>query len=175
MYLQLYFHKTSIACEAMLKYIFRSLTEFSLPENLEQYMKIDDARFVLILKDQISKLSISNKDESHLHKILDNLFFERKLWKCIYESSSFAEESKSKLEVEKQIKELVKNKECYEWVSSSNYLCYSNNESDNKKNFLRLVRKNSDQVYNIVPLFKFSKMYQDNSIIKIDRVYIPVS
>ena len=119
------------------------------------------------------ELSVSKQIKCFLSQTLDNLFFNRKLWKCIYQVSSYSNTPLADSKIESEIKMIQKKTECCEWVSSSNYLRHSRLGCDIKKNFLRLVRKNSNQKYEVVSLIKFSKIYQDNSLIKIDRIYSP--
>ena len=80
MYQQVYFHKTVTACEAMLQNINKLFPQFSFPLNTEEYLKIDEHSFYQYIEKNFSEnLTIYTKE------ILNDLIFNRKLWKRVYE------------------------------------------------------------------------------------------
>jgi HD superfamily phosphohydrolase len=165
MYLQLYFHKTSIACEAMLKYIARFIPKFYLPANLEKYMMTDDFQLVMSLQENIDHLDINDVQKEKISTTLKDLFFDRNLWKCIYETSNLSSMISTQSTTKNIEDKLSNQNKDYVSFTVSNNLCNSG------ENFLRLVRKNEEQAYEVVALDHFSKIYADNSTIKITRLY----
>ena len=55
MYYQVYFHKTAVACEAMLRYVSNFIGEWNLPSNVYKYVEHDDSNIYLTLKEQIKE------------------------------------------------------------------------------------------------------------------------
>jgi HD superfamily phosphohydrolase len=83
MYEQVYFHKTSTACQAMLEYAHKLLGAFSLPSLPEAYLELDDTSFLAFAERTAPKTS-----EAELGlKILRDLLLHRRLWKRIYEEN----------------------------------------------------------------------------------------
>lgn len=83
MYQQVYFHKTSTACEAMLDYLQHLVPDFQLPEDLQEYLEWDDASFY----EKMKSFSIGHKNETAIQQILNDLIKNRVLWKRIYEET----------------------------------------------------------------------------------------
>lgn len=81
MYQQVYFHKTATACEAMLEAIHKGLNRFSLPLELDKFLKLDDSSFI-----QFAQSKSSNQSGRGL-ELLEDLLHGRKLWKRVYEES----------------------------------------------------------------------------------------
>ena len=82
MYNQVYFHKTATACESMLEHLKRQFSEekyFSL--DLEKYFSMDDHNIYLFLENKIS----DNNGSQNNHQLVQDLMFNRVLWKRIYE------------------------------------------------------------------------------------------
>jgi uncharacterized protein len=92
MYQQIYFHKTATACEAMLETAQKCFPSFTLPLNLNEYLKYDDHTFFSKLQ-SCSAQNINVTEQSKSNKtafgesILENLLYNRKLWKRIYEEN----------------------------------------------------------------------------------------
>ena len=66
MYLQLYFHKTSVAGEAMLQNIARKLDGWSLPARLDEYVLLDESNIYAHLVSAAKEVS---KDESSFKEL----------------------------------------------------------------------------------------------------------
>lgn len=79
MYNQVYFHKTATACEAMLEFLKKRIYNFHFPLNLKEYILIDDYNI-------INYFSFNSKDV-FLPQFLQDLLFNRKLWKRVYEET----------------------------------------------------------------------------------------
>ncbi|BBH54549.1 HD domain-containing protein [Fluviispira sanaruensis] len=80
MYQQVYFHKTVTACEAMLQHVNKQISGFTLPIQIDEYLKLDDHTFVPYLKEKYA-----DKITDYLSNILNDLVYNRKLWKRVYE------------------------------------------------------------------------------------------
>ncbi|MEY3903462.1 MAG: hypothetical protein RL189_2768 [Pseudomonadota bacterium] len=89
MYQQVYFHKTATACEAMLEAAHKHLNRFSLPLQLEDFLRLDDASFFAFAHSQCQ--TASNRGLV----LLDDLLYGRKLWKRVYEESIPSDQLKS--------------------------------------------------------------------------------
>ncbi|MBP6217928.1 MAG: HD domain-containing protein [Oligoflexales bacterium] len=88
MYAQLYFHKTSVACEAMLQRIARLLKGWTLPANVHEYVAVDEfsIRDRLLTAGQV----VFHKAEEFksFQELVDDLLLNRKLWKRAFEHRS---------------------------------------------------------------------------------------
>ncbi len=82
MYQQVYFHKTSTACEAMLEALRKHCPTLSLPIDLEAYLRLDDASFPEWARARMPEGNIE------ACRLLDDLFLNRHLWKRVYEESA---------------------------------------------------------------------------------------
>jgi HD superfamily phosphohydrolase len=83
MYEQVYFHKTSTACQAMLEYAHELMGAFSLPTEPEKYLSLDDASFLTHAK----AAALATPESEFGLCILEDLLLYRKLWKRIYEEN----------------------------------------------------------------------------------------
>lgn len=80
MYQQVYFHKTGTAAEAMLALLQKQLSDFTLPLDPDEYIRFDDHSFYYELLSRISAVPDAKQ-------LLENLLFNRRLWKLVYEES----------------------------------------------------------------------------------------
>nr|WP_272866927.1 HD domain-containing protein [Silvanigrella aquatica] len=80
MYQQVYFHKTVTACEAMLQNINKQLPHFNLPLDLNEYLLLDDNSFYRYIETKYL-----NDSNSYTKELLNDLIYNRKLWKRVYE------------------------------------------------------------------------------------------
>jgi HD superfamily phosphohydrolase len=100
MYKQVYFHKTTSACEAMLEYACSFLGHLKLPLDLEAYLKINDENFYEFIKESVnfqkaSSSLPSNASQAESLVLLENLLYKRKLWKRVYEETRHADDPTS--------------------------------------------------------------------------------
>ncbi len=79
MYQQVYFHKTSTACEAMLEAIHKQLGRFSFPLELDEFLKLDDHSFFHYVS------SLPSSPKGYGLDVLKDLLYNRRLWKRVYE------------------------------------------------------------------------------------------
>ncbi|MCA2960362.1 MAG: HD domain-containing protein [Silvanigrellales bacterium] len=82
MYQQVYFHKTATACEAMLEALRKFCPALTLPLDTEAYLKLDDASFPEWARARIPE------GQEEAGRLIDDLFFNRYLWKRVYEESA---------------------------------------------------------------------------------------
>ena len=173
MYIQLYFHKTSVACEAMFQSVNRSIKSWHLPANLDAYIKIDEWN----LRDEL-KIAVDSHCEENAkekaYQTIDDLLFRRKLWKRIYEiSESLAGENSIKdLEQAEQV--LRDTGIFFESVSSKTYITKlrPRKKGARSQNYLRLIKKDGKQLPRVVPIEDFSNITKSASTTNIERIYV---
>ena len=121
MYIQVYFHRTSGACEAMLRYIVSNKKNLHLPIDCDTYSTIDDNNIYSYLNDFFKKI------DPVLHT-LKELFLDRKLWKQIYENNNDKNFDKKNQEINKILERMKIN---FSEIKNLNYL--SNLSFTNRK------------------------------------------
>ena len=84
MYLQLYFHKSSVAAEAMIAEIMNMLPHFKLPANIKEYASIDEYKIHEVLLREAKNIDDEKKRQACVELVNDHLF-ERDLWKRVFE------------------------------------------------------------------------------------------
>lgn len=83
MYQQVYFHKTSTACEAMLEFVHKKIPDLKLTLKVDDFLKLDDYSFY----GEVEKQYRQQPDASFALNVLKDLVFYRRLWKRVYEES----------------------------------------------------------------------------------------
>lgn len=147
MYAQLYFHKTSTACEAMMQNMAKKIGSWHLPAEVKSYGKMDEYQIHPCLL-TAGKESVSKENYSKFEQLLNDLLLNRRLWKMIYEITV---ENGDKLTPHKDIKliqELLwKEKIENELISSHNVLTKFQGRKKGQKslNNLRLIKKDTEQ------------------------------
>ena len=174
MYLQLYFHKTSVAAEAMLQYVFECLDNWRLPGDVKHFCAIDEWNIVSILKDQAQQRIIDLDRRAHLCKTIDDLILNRTLWKRVYEisGSSNAVAFDPSLEHAKKILTALGIE--FQQISSASYLTRFRERRPNEMsaNYLRLIKKDSKLFPRVVPIEDFSNIVSQKTTVHISRLYI---
>jgi HD superfamily phosphohydrolase len=174
MYLQLYFHKTSVAAEAMLQYVFESLSNWRLPGNITKFCAADEWNIVSILKEQAELRVKDLNRRAHLNKTIDDLILNRNLWKRVYEisGSSNAVAFDPSLEHAKKILSNLGIE--YQQISSASYLTRFRERKPNEmsSNYLRLIKKDSKLFPRVVPIEDFSNIVSQKTTVHISRLYI---
>lgn len=174
MYLQLYFHKTSVAAEAMMQHIVKNIGDWTLPPGVDAYASLDEysiAGTLLVTGGQ----KISKPDDlKYYKKIVSDLLLDRKLWKRIYEISGPDDSiftDPSLLEVEKVLDGLGV---VYQRISSSNSLTKFQGRRLNQKsrNYLRLIKKDSHLFPRVCPIEDYSDLIGGETSVHICRLYI---
>lgn len=173
MFLQLYFHKTSVSAEAMLQHLSEALPDFSLPVSSLDYIRVDEYN---ISQHLITAIEASDKQEEEKQFLLDtfdDLTLHRRLWKRVYEvttggPNSAAEESLNT--AEEVLKSLgVK----YQKISSTNQLTKFKARQHNhaSTNYLRLIKKDEGQFPRVMPIEDFSEISKESKGVQIQRLY----
>ena len=73
MYLQLYFHKSSVAAEAMIVELRKSLGNFKLPANIENYAALDEYKIHEVMLNEARE--IEDKEKERVALLLLIIFF----------------------------------------------------------------------------------------------------
>ena len=93
MFLQLYFHKTSVASEAMIRHLSRMLSHWSFPAKAEEYAALRDHDLQELFVSRLASQKHLIPDHyQRAQSIIRGLFCERRLWKKIYELSDGCQE-----------------------------------------------------------------------------------
>jgi HD superfamily phosphohydrolase len=174
MYLQLYFHKTSVAAEAMIARLTRMLKGWTLPLDIDEYAKIDETNFPQILI-AASKKIISDLEESHyFEKLVSDLMYDRVLWKRVFEVASNAGPSNSLESIDEAATVIAGLGIRFEKVSSSNSLTrFRPRDKDGlSHNFLRLIKKDDFQFPRVIPIEDQMSLIDSNSQVHITRLYV---
>jgi HD superfamily phosphohydrolase len=174
MYLQLYFHKTSVAAEAMLQNILTHLNNWRLPADPDKYAEVDEYNFGQNLKDAAQ---IEIKDPSTRTRIMeevDDLLYRRRLWKRVFELSGVSNAVRHNPSVELAKKVLTNINIPFEQVSSSNLLTNFRPRELKKhsQNYLRLVKRDSKQFPRVVPIEDHSSLVGSEHTVHITRLYV---
>ncbi len=172
MYVQLYFHKTAVACEAMLKRI-RSMVNKALPMDLDQYIKIDEGNFQNYLTLDMEK-KLSKEEWAKLSKVVNNLFYDRVLWKRAYESTHRESDMLDLKDLERAEALLNELHLPYEKVSSQNLLSKikTRKHGERSRNNLRVIKKDSKQFLRVVPIEDLCAFAGHSTVVKIHRLYV---
>lgn len=181
MYIQLYFHKTSVAGEAMLQRLARMLDGWKLPATVSDYIALDETNIFGLLS-EAGRTRISDpakRDE--FERTLRDLLLDRRLWKRIFEITSHARDrvghSKDQGTPEDYIAKaggLLQNAGVsFEHISSSNALTKfrSRKKHQRSRNYLRLIKKDGAQFLRVVPIEDYSRLIDDETVITVDRLY----
>ncbi|MBP9707383.1 MAG: HD domain-containing protein [Oligoflexales bacterium] len=174
MYLQLYFHKTSVAAEAMLKKLSRMLGSWSLPASWQAYAKIDEYNIYQILYEEGEKRIKDNSELKIFLNLLDDLILNRNLWKRVFEvtTTKLSESENSNME---RASLVIQNHQInFERISSSTALTRFSQRSDLElsKNYLRLVKKDEFRFPRVIPIEDHSDLIKHNNSRQIHRLYI---
>lgn len=174
MYLQLYFHKTSVAAEAMLQHCARVLSEWRFPCDVHAYADIDEYNIgQMLLRHAQNKLV--QGDYQQFANDLRDLLFHRNLWKRVYEISE-NDSAKPPEQFERVIAMLRQQGIRAEGIASSNSLTRFRpvSESGVSSNPFRLVKKDDRQFPRIVPIEQFSETMKQSRSTSLYRVYVPI-
>ena len=176
MYLQLYFHKSSVAAEAMIVELMHTLDGFQLPANLEEYAELDEYKIHEILINEANKID-DEKKRQNCKDLINNLLFERDLWKRVFEITGSDE--KLGLPILEEAKKIIESHGFpYQQVSSANSLTRFQPRESNKKrsaNYLRIIKKDIKQFPRVTPIEDHSTIIDSNQKITIHRIYASAS
>lgn len=175
MYLQLYFHKSSVSAEAMMQHLSKTLNHWHLPANVEAYSKIDEYNIGAILDEAAQKNLPKDDIESFSIKV-DDLLFSRKLWKRVFELSG-PKSTVSEDHIAFAAKLLKEKNIPFETISSGSSLTRFSPRRANQKssNYLRLIKKDEKQFPRVVPIEDYSDVITSNREVVIHRIYVESS
>lgn len=173
MYLQLYFHKTSVACEAMMQHLARMLGGWTLPADINTYAALDEYNIEVALLEAARELKEPTKQQE-FRTALTHLLRTRKLWKRVFEVSNknpqrVKEASDAACAI---LKDLGYD---YEQVSSKSSLTSfrPRREHEISRNYLRLVKKDDNQFPRVVPIEDHMTVVESADRVHISRIYVP--
>ena len=172
MYLQLYFHKTSVAAEAMMQHLATMLGGWTLPTDLDAYADLDEYNIEGALK-AAGKAIKDDTERARFNVLLKDLLRDRKLWKRVYEVSG-----KSPAEIEPMIAQacdlIAGMGQRFEQISSTSSLTTFRPRRENEisRNYLRLIKKDAYQFPRVVPIEDHTTLIDGDSRVQIARVYV---
>ena len=180
MYLQLYFHKTAVAAEAMIKHLFRHIPGWTLPADPELYARIDEHSIYGALLDAAkSRLGKKPDELADFTATLDDLLLNRRIWKRVFEISGQDDRSAGE-GMMAQAEDIIARAGCpVERISSANSLTRfrPRGSKDEPSLFkLRLIKKDDRQVPRVYPIEDFFTLNTgDGGAVRaqITRLYVP--
>jgi len=173
MYLQLYFHKTSVAAEAMMQHLSTELGGWVLPTDIKAYAEIDEYNIETHL-DKAADSFLSDKSKrQHFDDSCRNLLRNRRLWKRVFEISASDKEGAAKA-TEEACKIIAAHSVYFEQVSSSSSLTSfrSRRDSEISHNYLRLIKKDEHQFPRVLPIEDYTNLISSGNKVHISRVYV---
>ena len=157
MHTQIYFHKSPVAAEAMLKNLVRKI-KYILPANLAHYVRVDEYNILSELE------KISNAEAM---VVLDDLFYKRNLWKRIFEVTSADSDRHNLIDSVRSI--VSETQEEFEYMS---YLRNIIRTPAKGESALKIIRKNRRQIPQLEPIEQHSRFYQHQQTIELHRFYV---
>ena len=173
MYLQLYFHKTSVAAEAMMRHLAQLLGGFKLPADAVQYAEIDEYTIEAVLLEAAESLPAARKTE--FQHLLKDLLRKRKLWKRVFEVTSNTGKATYEAQIAKVRAQISEAGVPYAEISSGSSLTsiLPRREHEASRNYLRLIKKDELQFPRVVPIEDHTPVIEGNTKVNITRVYVP--
>jgi uncharacterized protein len=174
MYLQLYFHKTSVAAEAMIKKITTMLPNWTLPTNIEEYAAIDEYNIPTVLGEAAKKILRDKKELEEFSTLLKDLMYDRRLWKRAFEVASNTGPSSGIESIDEAATVIAGLGVKFEKVSSTNSLTRFRPRAGNEPshNHLRLIKKDDFQFPRVIPIEDQMSLITQNSQVHITRLYV---
>lgn len=174
MYLQLYFHKTSVAAEAMIKKITTMLPDWTLPIDIDQYASIDEYNMPTVLTDTAKKTIKDGKEIAEFTELLNDLMYHRRLWKRVFEVASNTGPASGVESLDEAATVIAGLGIKFEKVSSSNSLTRFRPRSGDEPshNRLRLIKKDDFQFPRVIPIEDQMSLVDQNSQVHITRLYV---
>jgi HD superfamily phosphohydrolase len=173
MYLQLYFHKTSVAAEAMMQHLSRELGGWVLPSDVMAYAEIDEYNIETHLERAADAFLKDKTKRAHFDESCRNLLRNRRLWKRVFEISASDKEGAARA-TEDACKIVAAHGVHYEQVSSSSSLTTfrSRRDSEISHNYLRLIKKDEHQFPRVLPIEDYTNLIASGNKVHISRVYV---
>ena len=172
MYMQVYYHKTSVAAEAMCEYLCDMLGDFTLPARLEEYAAFDEFSIGFKLNQWIEEHP-SRARYVEAGQLLRDLLYDRRLFKRVYEISSSHPKDGS-LEQLAKIRNYLHERGmiCVQMSSSKALTRFSPRLArEPSRNYLRLVKKDARQFPRVYPIEDFAQVIGTSATVTIHRLY----
>ncbi len=168
MYQQLYFHKTSVACEAMLKRIKSLMSRPTMQAKLEEYFAIDETNVSQLFF--VPNAPIDHQNE-YLQLVAD-LLSHRRLWKRVYESDVTTEGGQRAFEDAENI--LSELEVVFESITARSIVTKlkSRPKDQSSQNNLRLIIKDNRQVLRVRPIEDYLSVVKRREDYFSRRIYI---
>ncbi len=172
MYLQLYFHKTSVAAEAMILHLGKQLHNWKLPANVSAYAVCDEYNIGDKLQ-EAAQVLVPEKAQPRFNALLTDLLYNRQLWKRVFEITGPKPKTSEK-PLEKVEKILEDHNIPYETVSSGSSLTRFRPRLAHQKssNYLRLIKKDEKQFPRVCAIEDYSDVINTNKDVIIHRIYV---
>lgn len=173
MYLQLYFHKTSVAAEAMMQHLSTILGGWVLPTDVKAYAEIDEYNIERHLEQAADAILTDKGQREHFDLNCRNLLRNRKLWKRVFEIAASDKDAAAKA-TDEACKLIATHNVHFEQVSSSSSLTTfrSRRDSEISHNYLRLIKKDEHQFPRVLPIEDYTNLISGSNKVHISRVYV---
>ena len=174
MYVQLYFHKTSVACEAMLQNIKHALPGWHFPAASDAYCAVDETNVRQIMLEALKNSDLESGEKARVAELMEDLYLNRRLWKRVYEMAPCGETTRSQKDSLSKVQTLLENAGIpFELVSSKNYMTKfrPRKKKENSHNYLRLIKKDEKQFPRVVPVEDYSGLIREGMVIQLHRIY----
>lgn len=176
MYLQLYFHKTSVGAEAMMQALANRIDNWKFPCDLHSYAALDENNIGEELL-TAAEASLPKSELPRYKKLLSDLLLNRRLWKRVYEVTSTGEHDAAlhSLEIAKNV--MRRHGVEFEQIDSSTSLTRFSPTNESQRNYhtMRLIKKDEMQFPRVRPIEEYTSAIQANRHISIMRLYIDAS
>lgn len=174
MYLQLYFHKTSVAAEAMIQRLTKMLDGWTLPLDPKQYAAIDETNFSAILSSAATTRIKDDKERDYFDRLVRDLMYDRNLWKRVFEVASNAHRTSNIESIDEAATVIAGLGVRFEKVSSTNSLTRFRPRDGRAEssNYMRLIKKDDFQFPRVIPIEDQLSLIDANSQVHITRIYV---
>ena len=175
MHMQVYFHKTGVAADAMLQALAKKIGGWTLPAGLDEFADCDEYQIGgLLLKaiDEAQQLSPLAKTECK--QLLRDVLYDRRLWKRVFEVSGTKDDSLNQHALKVAENTLSDLGVSYEKASNQAVLTKfkPRNGAGQSQNSLRLLRKDARQMPSFVPIEDYARLVDENQEIRVQRLYV---
>jgi HD superfamily phosphohydrolase len=176
MYFQVYSHKTTVAVDVMLRWVRNKLPMFFLPASVSEYIKIDEWNLEEKLFSHAEKNILTNgPDHVRIVETIKNIFFQRKIWKRVFEISNQNDPDPKEIV---EAKEILKSRGVlFEHIKFCVQLTKFKKRDHGKSssNEIRLIKKDASQFPRVLPIEDYSRIVSDESKVFIERIYVDIN
>lgn len=173
MYLQLYFHKTSVGAEAMMQHLARMLGGWTLPIDPAAYAELDEYNIEGALTAAANK-ALTGAARQEFQVLMTDLLRNRRIWKRVYEVSSTNKQQARKMIDDAGDVVAQMGVKQFEKISSASSLTTfrPRRENEASRNYLRLIKKDEHQFPRVVPIEDHTSLITDQGKVHIARIYV---